>query len=198
MRNIYVGLAVVLGVAVVFIGGMFFIFGSETIEVFDFRSQESDVRSQDDFGDDDVALDESGNVGGGAGGGVGGDSGGGGGSGGEDVGFVCSRWQPVQYSFGNFFENVECLVYGVGGCERVRAVCGAEVFNLDYELGGIFGVKFFLFSGDDEISLEVIEEDVGARGRVSLRSEVVLDGEFDVGGLRCVVDSGRVPARCMG
>jgi hypothetical protein len=191
-RKIYVGLAVVLGIAVVLGGGLFFIFGEDTPEVLGFDKLGIGGDEQDDLRSDENAdLDSSGNVSG---------------ESEENVSivgsgsdrFICSEWSQVQYSLGNFFEEIECLVYGVEGCESVRATCGSEVFNLDYETGGAFRIRHSVFSGDQEIEFEIVEENVGARGRATLRAEVEMEGVFDVGSLRCIVDSDSIPHKCIG
>ncbi len=190
-RNVYVGLAVVLGIAVVLAGGLLFIFGEDTPKVLGFGKQGMEDSERADLGSDEgIDSDSSGNL-----------------SGEFEVGviegdsgsiFVCSEWKQVQYSLGDFFEEIECLVYGVEGCESVRAVCGSEVFNLDYETGGVFKIRHSVFSGDQEVGFEIIEENVGARGRVALRAEIELEGIFDVGSLKCVVDSDSIVHKCVG
>ncbi len=207
MRRVWIWASVVLGLCVVGVGGIFFVFGDETLEVVGLGDRDSGVRGQDGLSNEDVGMDDD-DVSGVASGGASGGGGGGSSSGGGDAGGVCSEWQPVQYSIGNFFEHIECLVYGVGGCDKVKAVCGSEVFNLDYEAGGNFGIRFSLFEGvevlmgqevsGEEIGFEIIEEGLGARERVSLMSEIVVDGEFNVGELRCVVNSESVPMKCVG
>jgi len=204
MKGLYIGLLVAGGVTVVLVVGIFFVFGEDTLNVFDFKDQDAVGSGQDDFkgGDFDVGDDgvesDSGEVASSSGGGGGGSSSGDSGDGDEDIGFVCSDWRPVQYSLGNFVDDIECLVYGIDGCEKVKATCGSQVFNLDYATGGIFGIRHSVFLGDEEVSFKVIEENVGPRGRVALRAEMVLDGIFDVGNLKCVVDSERIPEHCVG
>ena len=201
MKGLYIGLLIGGGVAVVLAGGMFFVFGEGTLNVFDFKNQDAVDGGQYNFrgGDfdveDDGVLSDSGEVASSSGGGGGGSSSGD--SGDEDIGFVCSDWKPVQYSLGNFVDDIECLVYGIDGCEKVKAVCGSQVLNLDYATGGIFGIRHSVFLGDEEVSFKVIEENVGPRGRVTLRAEMMLEGVFDVGSLKCVVDSERIPEYCV-
>lgn len=192
MKSLYVWL-IVIGVSVsVLIAGELFIFGIGSLSEDDgsFFEENSYVDDSEEVSlSDEEQVVSSEGAGGGSGGASGGEAG---------AGFVCSKWQPVQYSLGEFDENIECLVYGVGVCNRVKASCGVEVFNLDYDIEGIFGIRFSLFSGDDEIAFEVVDADVGAREREALDAEIFLDGEFDVGSLKCVIDSDRVPRECLG
>lgn len=143
-----------------------------------------------------------------------GSSNGGGGASGSSSGgesgssFVCNGWEDVQYSIGNFIENIECLVYGINGCERVRAVCGSDVYNLDSDVGGAFAIRYSVYSGDTlgeeydshegELSYEVVEKDIGANSKGTFVSEMTLDGEFDTSNLKCVVDKESVPTKCTG
>ncbi len=188
LRNVLIGVGIIFGLALILGMGVLFVFGDRVSDVAWDKDDEDVVSSVAE-----VRLE----IEGGAVEDLGGDSDGDGGGSSGDVGFVCSEWQPVQYSLGNFFENIECLVYGVDGCERVRAVCGSELFNLDYDLGGVFEIRHSLFSGDDEIEFEIIEENVGTRERAVLRTEIMLDGLFDVGSLECVVNTERVPQLCV-
>ena len=127
---------------------------------------------------------------------VAGESGGeGGGDGDEESVSGCTRFQYVQYSLSNFVEEAECLVYGVGGCEQVRIVCSSKVFNMDYEIGGNFGIVYSLTSGNETIGSERMGKEVGARTGDVLRVEVVKDGLFDISSLGCSIDMEIVPKR---
>lgn len=177
--------------------GVVFVFGDKIFEVVEDRSPffgESLASGEDDVSVDDVDLngDEIDGV-------VAGDSseGGGEGSGGSSGGSSpgCTRFQYVQYSLSNFVEEAECLVYGVGGCEQVRIVCSSKIFNMDYEIGGNFGIVYSLTSGNDSIGSERMEKEVEARTSDVLRVEVIKDGLFDVNSLGCSIDMEIVPKR---
>ncbi len=202
---IVIGLAIIFGAMAVLAGGALFIFGSDAIDFLNreygmMPASDDDRGGSSDEGEVSVNIEGSDveDLGGSGASGGGGGGGSGGGNDGGSVGFICSEWQPVQYSLGNFFENIECLVYGVGGCDKVKATCGSEVFNLDYDIGGVFGIRHSLFSGDDEIGFDIVEKEVRSRDRKTLRTEIILEGSFDVGSLKCVVDSGKIPEKCLG
>ena len=194
MKGVYVALITVVVLAVVVAGGVLFVFGGNVFPAEEVKAATSDnarvaidiLENEDNIEDKtNDAIDSSG--------------GGGGASSDSIDGVVDSGCvlQPVQYSLGEFVEQIECLFYGVDGCERVLAICESEIFNLDYDFGGDFVIKQSLFDGEDELDFELIEENVDARERVALRSEISLDGDFDVESLRCVVDSVEIPSRCL-
>ena len=170
--------------------GAFFVFGDEVLKaVGDDRFFGGDSYSDDreyDDGGDLVEGDEGFVSGGGGSVGGGGDS--------DDV-YICPT-DPLQYSLTKFISDVECLVYGVGGCESVKMVCSAELRNLDYEVGGIFGIEYSLVSDGEILEARVIETDIAPRAKSVFRTEIFVEGEFDVGALECAIDMENVPVKC--
>lgn len=194
IRRVGVGLGIFIVAVLVLVGGVFFVFGDDTASIFGARFPVFIGGGGEDLGDDYVDSRIVSSGGGEVGVSDGGASGGGGGGG----AFVCNDWRPIQYSLANFNENIECLIYGVGTCEKVKASCSSELVNLDYDVGGNFGIRFSYFTGMQEDAFEVIEWEVSPRGRVILRSEVILYGSYDVSSMKCVVDSEIIPEKCFG
>jgi hypothetical protein len=195
MRDVYFWSIVVFGAVALLVGGMFFVFGKDTVNVI--VGEKRVVDSDGEIIPDDVLNSEEKIVPyGGAGGGASGGSGGGGGVEGMDP--SCERWYPVDYSLGKFFEKIECLVEGDSGCESVKASCGSEVTNLDYSIGGIFSVRNSLISNGEEVGFGVGSENIAARGFVNIGNEILVDGVFDIENLSCIVNVESVPLKCVG
>jgi len=194
-RKVFLGVLIILVLGVIVFAGTFFVFGNDLLdtvgdgEFFAGSSRSADagdrgVENVNNLGDDRMV------------------SSGGGGSGGassssDDSSEVTCPMQQVQYSLGNFVEKAECLLYGVGGCEKVKVICSAELYNLDRDVGGLFGIQYSLTSGNEVLEVKVVEADVGTRSRVILRTEIVKDGLFDVGKLGCSIDMESVPMKCI-
>jgi hypothetical protein len=174
--------------------GVLFVYGGNAFDVLGdvggfFSGEDEDILKDNE---DPNSGDGRAGAGGGSGGGG---SGGGTGTGEEDS--ACSYWGPIQYSLGEFEENIECLIYGVEGCEKVKATCTAELRNLNDNVGGVFGIRFSLFSGGFPVISEIVEENLGPRERVVMRGEMMLEGDvYDVSSLECVTESEFIPVKC--
>jgi hypothetical protein len=196
MKGAYVALIVFLGVAVL-TGGMFFVFGDDTLGVVGIKDQimdeeNSDMNNSENsdafiFNKDGIAV-------------AAGSGGGGGGSGVSNLiegVFGCSEWKPVQYSFRNFFEDIECLVYGDLGCEKAKATCKVDISNLDSELGGTFSVGHSLYYEDQAVGFNIAEEYIEPLKKKTLTSEIIVDGNFDIDSFKCNVNVNTIPTRCL-
>lgn len=71
------------------------------------------------------------------------------------------RLQQIQYSLKKFVNDIECTNMGVDGCVELFANCSVEVYNLDEENEGIFGIEYSLIDSQGrEIDSELIQRDV--------------------------------------
>lgn len=194
LKFFVIGVGVFLGVILLVAGGLIFVFGEDIIEhPLDYLPFKDSVGIGYESNDDFVEGEDAASFGGG---------GGGGGGGAAEGGIVtkepvCLRWEPVQYSIGDFDENIECLVYGIGICNKIKGKCYAQVKNLDDEVSGTFDIRFSLSSGGfEEAYYEIVSEEIGAKEKVLLGTDFEIEGEFDMASLEFVIDTESVPQRC--
>lgn len=191
-RNMWIVL--VIFILAVFVSGVLFIFGDSVLDgsVKDiFFSKDSVVKSGDDSAGADVwnNVDEVGFSG------EGGSEGSGGGS--SDSVFICSKYQPLQYSLGSFVQDVVCLVNGTVECDKVSVKCSSELYNLDYDSGGVFGVRYSLAYSGEVLDYDVDSGNVGPRSAEVLNVEFAREGSFNVDDIVCLVDMDSVARKCV-
>ena len=190
MKRVYIGLAVI-GV-LVFVLGWIFVFGDKVLDSVDsgeFLGRDSYVdkeRGEAENGEQVIEDErrELEDV-------VKGEADGAGEPSESEVGY---RTQQVQYSLRNFVESVECLENGTTKCNKIGVNCSVEVYNLDHEVGGIFGIRYSLISDEKELDSEVAEKDIGVGEMGVLKVGFVREGSFgfdvDWG---CSIDMESVP-----
>ena len=69
------------------------------------------------------------------------------------------KMQQIQYSLKNFKNNVKCTNMGADGCIRLIVNCSMEIYNLDRDADGIFGIRYSLVdSNDEELDFELVQK----------------------------------------
>ncbi len=106
------------------------------------------------------AIGGGGGTGGGAGGGAGGEGGGGAGGSASSVGNCFG--QQIAYSLKNFIENSVCDEFQGSFCVKKIMNCSLEVYNLDDNTSGIFGVRFSFLEEESAFDYLSKEFNVGA------------------------------------
>lgn len=115
----------------------------------------------------------------------------------RDSVFICNRYQPLQYSIGSFIQDVECLVNGTTGCDKIKVKCSSELYNLDYNTGGVFGIRYSLTSGGDILDYDIDSGRVEPRRAEVFSVEFVKSGSFNVDNMGCLIDMDSVARKCI-
>lgn len=80
----------------------------------------------------------------------------------EAIDGVNCKMQQIQYSLKNFKNSVECTNTGANGCISLVVNCSMEVYNLDREVDGIFGIRYSLVNSEnEELDFELVQKNVG-------------------------------------
>jgi len=200
MKGLYLGIIGGISLVVFVALGFVFVFGENSLDVLNGKNFDIEASSEGsgnsptvDSGVDNekeslVDSDSTSNGGGGSGGSSTGE---------ENNDFACNNLEPVQYSLRNFVEDISCLESIDNKCVAVAVNCSVEVYNLDHIVGGVFGIRYSVVSGEDVFDEEIDEKDIAVGDMDILKSEFLLNGSFDIEDLECSIDMDSVPRKCV-
>lgn len=89
------------------------------------------------------------------------------------------RLQQIQYSLKKFVNDVECTNIGDDGCIKLLANCSVNVYNLDQENSGDFGIRYALINPNGiELDSKLIQKSV-VFGQPELFSVSFIQSDID-------------------
>ncbi len=177
-------LFIVFAIILVFIGGIFFVFGNDILQA-DFYDQV--------FSGELFVSNVDGDTG------IGGGSDGGGSEvssvsgGGSSVASHGCSLKRLSYSLRNFEENITCQEWDGDDCVSLSAICSVEVYNHDNDFSGDFEITYALVdSSDNELDSETLSQNITAGGNKLFSIDFLVSDNVDENS-RCSFGTTQIP-----